>query len=220
MHRVLTCQDVPALGQILPSRVASEMDARSFGLPLRILLSQCHKLQLTTKRTSPDGGATGPLRSRRSRGAWVLRSSGNNVRHATSVATTRSYTCRAGPQSARSATHKGHPCIAVGRPGATWLHIQNPSNPRRIRPVAHAAPTAYAPPLPMPPPGPPHCRLTEVATCGGARPSDGPQTVLAPVAVSFCQNWCVSSMTLMVYSLPTAFSFNPKEFCGLPSMTL
>ena len=53
------------------------MDARSFGLPLRILLSQCHKLQLTTKRTSPDGGATGPLRSRRSRGAWVLRSSGN-----------------------------------------------------------------------------------------------------------------------------------------------
>jgi len=150
----------------------------------------------------------------------VLRSSGNNVRHATSVATTRSYTCRAGPQSARSATHKGHPCIAVGRPGATRLHIQNPSNPRRIRPVAHAAPTAYAPPLPMPHPGPPHCRLTEVATCGGARPSDGPQTVLAPVAVSFCQNWCVSSMTLMVYSLPTAFSFNPKEFCGLPSMTL
>ena len=196
---------------------SSEMDDPS--VCRYVYCCHTHTLQLTTKRTSPDGGATGPLRSRRSRGAWVLRSS-VTTSHATSVATTRSYTCRAGPQSARSATHKGHPCIAVGRPGATRLHIQNPSNPRRIRPVAHAAPTAYAPPLPMPPPGPPHCRLTEVATCGGARPSDGPQTVLAPVAVSFCQNWCVSSMTLMVYSLPTAFSFNPKEFCGLPSMTL
>ena len=38
----------------------------------------------------------------------------------------RSYTCRAGTQSARSATHKGRPCIAVGRPGATRLHIQTP----------------------------------------------------------------------------------------------
>ena len=134
-------------------------------------------------------------------------------------------------------THKGHPFIADGLPAATRLQSRKtPQAPSPHTSGSSCRPHCLCRPLAYAVPGPQHCRLTQVAPCGGARPSrrspvtalarhgarpsDGPQTVLAPVAVSFCQNWCVSSITLMVYSLPTAFSFNPKEFCGLPSMTL
>ena len=91
----------------------------SFGLPLRTAVT----LKVTAYNKTHVSGHTG---ERRDQFALDGPASRVLVSDIVSCHDRRSYTCRAGTQSARSATHKGRPCIAVGRPGATRLHIQTP----------------------------------------------------------------------------------------------